>query len=201
MTIFCSCQRVPQRIKKNFHLCYNGKNISSNNLDFNGYYAIKQVRDSYGINMSKEHRMDTLYINFMFYPDGFFVYNFGGNPNATKQYLKSCVTDKKENFWFNNSGYWGLYSVKNDTIKVQYLNHPAPLAPPWIGIERWFKIINKSQLQEIRIINLDSRDGKANELQSKSSEAIANFIPVLEKPEANSWLKKEKWIWCERSKK
>jgi hypothetical protein len=161
-------------------------------------------RDRYGLNAVFEHRIDTLDIHFMFFPDGIFLYNFNDYDNNIPEYFKRIVanTNNGKIDPFFKSFYWGRYIVENDTIKGQYFNIPKSLNDGWFSGEIWFKIISKNEVLEI--------DNPLTGEQNKWSEShgftvfktlIATFNPVEVLPSSDTRIKMEKWFWCEPEKK
>lgn len=101
-------KKVPRYIRERFTNCYREENTSIRNLiEIDGYYELKELyRTCSGIG---ENRIcsDTLRQNIIFYEDGTFLFGFS------------------ESFPLSQYGYWGIYSIRGDTLITQYLSNGA----------------------------------------------------------------------------
>ena|SRR5258705_4623872 len=103
--IFVSCGFIaPSKMKQEFKYCYDGKNTGIDSLiNIHGYYSMGQPRDRYGINAVYKHIIDTFYLDFMFFSDGTFLYNFFDYDNNIPAYFKRIVENtnkgKKDPFF------------------------------------------------------------------------------------------------------
>lgn len=140
----------------------------------------------------------------IFFEDGTFLYNFfdlnSSYPGNTSLYLKK-VSGGEGTEIFYKSFYWGIYRIEGDTIIAQYLSNAALLAP-WEAWEMKFKVVNITTLEllkdEIRPL-FPTTDNEKRFIQKANS--LKKFLPARYIyspyiPPPNSWLKKERWIWC-----
>jgi hypothetical protein len=204
----CISIRVPNDIRKRFTYCYDGENTNIEKLiNINGYYTMGSITDRYGTLAKFEHKIDTMFINLMFYADGTFVFNFFDYNRNIPEFFKEIAENEKErksNEFFQEF-YWGRYIIDGDTIKAQCINHPSLLAP-WESSERWYKIIDRNTIQYIygKPLNRTTKDQR--EVSQKYMEQSlrnylpAKFIPVPVRPSSDCWLKKEDWFWCKNRK-
>lgn len=203
----CAYFTVPKHIKQGFTYCYDGKNTGIKSLlNIDGYYVIPKPYDKYGKNAVYMHEIDTFYLNLMFFEDGIFVDNFYDcnserlmkNEQNIPLYFKEIAEDKKATFY--QSFNWGCYIISRDTIKVQFLNHPALLSPTWTAFEIWYKVIDRNTIIEIdsKPIHYMTKSDWDNNLKYKKERKIypARFIPVDVMPSSDCWLKKKEWFWC-----
>lgn len=199
----CAYIGVPKHIKQGFTYCYNEKETNLKELiNTDGYFVMDTPNSSS--------------LAFMFYEDGTFLYGFfdvneerrkAGNPNISL-YFQEIIKDStgKVSLSFYKSFQWGCYMIKGDTIKTQYVNHPASPSPTWNAWEVWYKVIDRNTIVEIYsnpIHYMSESDWKNWEKYKKQREKTivpAKFIPVDEKPIPNCWLKEEDWFWCEKRK-
>jgi len=203
MLISCFSVKIPSRIKKNF-ICNDGYYTGLDTLiDINGIYYIPHIRDMYNKSFPT-HKIDTFYLNFMFWNDGTIVYNFAGNPNTYQLYFDEIlakIEQKKRNNDFY-LGFWGNYRIIGDTIKCQYLWHPyfISLNESWYGWEIYYKIIDKNTLEFLPEMtkSLDPRVNKERQRRNITDTKIgtAFFFPIERIPPPNCLIKKKKWFWC-----
>ncbi|MFN0188230.1 MAG: hypothetical protein ACKVQV_05970 [Bacteroidia bacterium] len=198
---FISCGfKVPSIIKQEFKYCYDGKNTGIDSLiNIHGYYSIGQTLDRSGTDAIYKHIIDTFYLNFMFYQDGTFLYNFGDYDNNIPEYFKNVieVTNKGKKHWFYRNNKWGRYIVTNDTIKAQWYHMPCSLNDGWYDGEVWFKVINRNELKKIFVPKAINIKEKVDENLIPQVEYFpAKFISVEILPKSNCKLKQEKWFWC-----
>jgi len=200
--IFSACGfRVPSRVKKNFSFCYDSTTYYSNSkLNFNGYYVSSSLFDSplHDWKTGKTtYEKVTLHSNIMFFSDGIFINSFiGGNDIASSSLFLENVSKniKLETDIFYNKFKWGMFKIEGDTIKTQFVNRPSLLIAYWHLIEIWYKIRDGNKLEEIYINN--SIENKELDQNSKTIEPF-DFIETNFKLNSNTWLKNEKWFWCD----
>lgn len=192
----CSTKRVPKVILKNFTNCYSGeKNKIRTLIDIDGYYEIVEVGNwSYGYGKNKQ-AVDTQKLNILFYDDGTFKYNFFKEKDSSICSYFTRIAMGKDSLQFYNSGYWGIYKIKGDTLICQYINK-AEYWKHYYGYEIKFKITDKNVFEIIdeSYKSLDNKSAILN--NSKSIFLAAKFIPCEFIPPPNSWLKKLDWTWC-----
>jgi hypothetical protein len=175
-------------------------------INITGVYYIPEVRDMYN-KPFPIHKMDTFYLNIMFWDDGTTAYNFAGTPDTYQLYFDEILSNMergKKDYFFRTVS-WGNYRIIGDTIKAQYVHVPEnfSLNDYWYGYERCFKIINRNTLEYLPLMtkslnwNTDknSLDEMQKELKEKK-ETLAIFMPIERIPPPNCWLKQEKWFWC-----
>ncbi len=206
MPLGCS---VPKDIRARMTYCYNGTNTNIDSLiNIHGYYKKKYLLDRYGFNKFPEHKIDTLFTNFMFFKDGIFLYEFFDYNNNIPSYFKKIIINPKgkEAHRFYKSYYWGSYIISGDTIKTQFINHPS-LNGGWMAFEKWYKVINKDSLREVvtRPLYYDklNQNKSIMDLKVLTNKPYSNatFVSVDTLPDSNSWLKNKKWFWCGDIKK
>ena len=212
---FCTV-KVPNTIQKNFTNCYcNDSTRLDSLININGYYVITDLYNKeqkfFDTNsVIYNNPKDTFYLNIMFFNDGLYVRNFGtslcdNNYSCIKQYCKDINEDlsgvkQKE---FGDAGYWGCYSIKNDTIIVQQINYPSPPCV-WIASEIKYKVMDRNTIVEVdsKPIHYMSESDWKNYFRNKkpTDKDIATFKPLIQKPNSDCWLKKEDWFWCNKRK-
>jgi hypothetical protein len=197
--------KPPSKVTQGFKYCYDGKNTGLDTIiNIQGYYTMGHPHVRSGLNAVYKPRIDTVDINFMFFPDGIFLYNFFDHNKNIPEYFKRIVenTNNGKTDHFFKSFYWGRYIVEKDTIKAQYFNIPKSLNDGWFSGEIWFNIISKNEVKEI--------DNPSTAEKNKWSESqgfavykslTATFNPVGLLPSSNTKLKKKKWFWCESAEK
>jgi len=215
MTSCLSVPFVPNKHKKKFSNCYNDKNTGIDSLiNINGYFQMGETPGSvfgYGKNI---YKVDTFFINFMFFKDGMFLYNIAdidncGIPQYFEQVNKNTLRGKNNLFY--NAFDWGYYILCGDTIKTQYINHPSIGAPTWILFEEWFIVIDRNTLKSIfrqklfgdkhTIYDFRNSEGETySSFEQTYSLLPARFISVAVIPNSNGWLKNKRWFWCDKEK-
>jgi hypothetical protein len=183
----CVFFRVPYETRKEFTYCYNGNYTGIDSLiNIDGYYHFPpKSKDKESLGNVKA------YHNCMFFKDGFFVFD------VCLECLKSDETIEHTDF-YKGGGRWGLYKIDGDVIKTYSLN---PLGSMSLDLsEIWFKIIDNKT-----ILYLQSKSEVPNNQEdlikldkfSEIYEVYGNFKYFEHLPDPNkTWLKKEKWIWC-----
>ncbi len=205
---------VPKLIQNNFTLNYDGSSTSIDSLlNIKGYYVMSKTyiggaSEKPNYNGKYYQVLDTFYMNYLFFPDGMYVRNFGygdGSPNSISKYFENIHNDSLGNRAksFSISSYWGTYKIQNDTLVVQSINNPAP-PKVWYAIEEYFKIIDSVtiiQIGEKPLHKMTEYDWKYWEEKQKERKYLpATFIPTSVLPSSNSWLKNEPWFWSNESK-
>jgi hypothetical protein len=183
-------------ILKNFTNCYDGKATGLvEKLNLNGYYKVSRHVEYWPKSgQDRQKIFDTLRSIVVFYPDGTFLDQINAEPDW--RFLNE----------YGHRNTWGYYSINGDTIKAQYINHPAPLAQSWKADESNYLIIDKNTILELPRLwhNLKSTLSR-EELQRSRRETFvkeefglpSTFVPSDSLPNPNkSWLKNESWFWC-----
>ncbi len=199
-----SCSNyVPPRVKKDFTYCFNpALDYSNSKVKFNGYFVktIPFQRPIYN-NNNTTYELDTIYSNIMFFKNGIFVERFKqlgcGNCDIAEN-TQFLMEINQDNVTATTSFYdrfnWGIYLVNLDTIKTQSVNHQTWPNPYWNTVEVWYKIVDNETLVEIYGKNLSDN----RKLPSFPSDSISyHFIETNLSIKPDTWLKKEKWFWCD----
>jgi len=201
----------PQPVLDEFTLCYNNDEIHNNgNLRFDGYYSEKRILSWYNLTDSSLTRIDTITRNIILFDDGLVLMDLKDlnisrikdNKQNIKNYIYEIFSSSDEKRFFLDLDEWGSFKLKNDTLKVQYFNHPAKLAP-WYAIEVWYKVESPNS-----IIRIDSRKMGITEEERIRRESRrdlsvetlpATFVPLETLPPSDCWLKDQKWFWCNKN--
>lgn len=200
----CSSQ-VPLRVRKNFTFCYDSIiNYSNSIARLDGYYVKAKPFERIQYDWKTGNKVgaikDTIYSNIMFFNDGVFVKEFQqlicnnckGVEDKTS-YLKSLENNEhSKTDLFYNGFKWGIYRVEGDIIKTQSVNRQSWPNPYWYLVEVWYKI------SDDRLIEIYSKDLiDDEELVIKVDNIPFDFIETGLILPSNTWLKKEKWFWCD----
>ncbi len=120
----------------------------------------------------------------------------GRDKNEIEQSIRSMHDD--ENDYFYLAGYWGTYSLSNDTIKTIMVNRPSLMSPTWMPIEESYVILDSVTIKRIayeRILDSVPSLRKRIFLENKQEE-IQHFQYIPNIPDYNnSWILKYKWFW------
>ncbi len=188
---FISCsnvwqgKKVPDTILNNFNKCYDGRNTGIERiLNIDGYYKSKTLYKGVRYDSQKNPIYYDVSTDIIFYKDGIFGYNF--NIPEDTNYQPASV-------------YQGLYTFSSDTIKTQYLNKPSYMAP-WEAWEVWYLVVSRSEIKEIRKFPIHemSKSDWINFYDYGVDKMHDSYIFTSNSKIYNSesWLKKEKWFWC-----
>ena len=168
---------VPRHIKNTFIGCYDGTPTGIDTLlDLSGCFHTSSLVPF------RNERLATNFYVLIFYNDGM-VFRFGGVssdpfynvPARIQQKLYEAYPDRLRN------GDWGLYELKDDIIKVQFIYRPNPPEKYDSYIVR-YKVIDKHTIQEMLFNDI---------------KETYNFMPIEKLPSSECWLKSEKWFWCD----
>jgi hypothetical protein len=203
----CFGQKVSKYIQDHVTNRYNGQKTTIRNLiDIDGYYTLKEVyRVCFGPPKNRVCR-DTTEINFLFYEDGTFLYNFydvdADYPGNTLAYLERISKGNGAESFYNRF-YWGIYQViyqvQGDTIIAQYVFN-APNASNRDAWEDKFIAVDRKN-----IVKVSSEPRSLFKTTNAQKKMITNrvakrqVLPATFKaspyiPLPNSWLKKEEWV-------
>ncbi len=183
-----------RKIFKVTDFCFseNNTNIQSI-LNIDGYYLInKPYMNSSGY--PTVIRLDTAEMICVFYSDGLFSFHF--EPENFK-----TISVDKNGVYEPSRLQWGRYLISNDTIKGLFSENPGGMFLSYGQI--WFKIINKNTIRVIGYKNgfIDNTDLASYQLEGFYYNNLGQFIPYNDIPDANkSWLKHQKWFWCDKTK-
>lgn len=200
-----SCKgQVPLRVKENFSECYNFQDkYYDTKIKFSGYYVNVEPfeRRHYDSKTGKMFgtTLDTIYANIIFFSDGLVVTGFSGlncgncDIETNSQFISDVSQNKvPEKDSFYNGFNWGLYRIFGDTIKIQVVNHPPRFNPYWYLFEHWYLIKKDGTLFPIYSKNLiDDKVLEKTETTISYRHIETNILLPSE-----TWLKKEKWFWC-----
>lgn len=194
---------TPRFIKKNYTFLYDGGYTGIDTLINNkGFYITPRKIMDYG-----EVRTSNSMV--LFYEDGLCVtgaLNFKDeNELYTDKILPILVNgemirDKNKDSldFFYQLNVWGKYEIIGDTIKVQFIRRAYSLNSGWNMFQKWYKIINHNQIQEIAWIRYDNDNKKwiiVDYNKSNITPIPSTFIPLEAIPPPDAWIKKEKWFW------
>lgn len=179
---------VPKVIQENFDCYYDKTTLNYDSfINTNGFYVIKDSTN-----------YPPFYTTILFQKDGIvfsnlmnsFTYNGDDYINYLKYYRYQLVVDNTPT---------GIYSISNDTIKVQSVNNPTH-PKVWGASEVYYKIIDRNTLVEIdaRLLHKHTSDDSVrfNSTRKYIKKSEAKFVKIENMPEFNCWLKEEKWFWC-----
>jgi hypothetical protein len=183
LTVVSSCI-VPRHIKKTYIGCYDGTPTGIDSiLDLSGYYLASSFDESFA----------TRCRFLVFYDDGMV---FRGGDWITESYdcnvhiqseFHHAKTDSKFGWRANE---WGLYELKDNTIKVEFVHHPSPPERYASYIVRYI-VIDRHTIEEVFSFENDA-------FYSDSTLKTYHFMPVENLPSSKCWLKSKKWFWCSR---
>lgn len=190
--------RVPMTIRNQFSFCYEANEAELNRFNIQGYYRVLHVKKKFSKNFELEY--DTTFANLLFFNDGTFASEFYNNIDDM-EHLFNEISKHGKNSDFFRTGYWGVYIIDGDTLKTQSINHPSALSSTWHAVERWYKIVDMETIRIIGAKKLGTSTGETKTTMSFNRRADeifweAKFIPQEILPSSDSWLKDEKWFWC-----
>ena len=178
-----SCQ--PTRSTRNSfqytQYCFDGKLSGlGTKINTKGYYSFTETYTK-TVTPITEQKVSSYPINCFFFDDGVLIYYF--NQEAL-------------------DGYWGRYTMHNDTIKAQYIEPPGGMS--WSKTEIWFKIIDRNTIQQLDVdtyVNISHEDSKQNQPSGgRRTISLGKFIIQEKLPNSDkSWLKKREWFWCDKN--
>lgn len=167
---------TPKNAINKFTFCFSNEKTGLEKLiDLNGYY--------YLINTKRKTKEE----GYTFYNNGFSEYASG------EYWLDQTKASSKY-------GTFGIYQIKNDTIKIQYIT--SPRATPSGTYKVWFKILNHNSIKMIYTGNLKHVTKEAlNEFKLNqfyiNRGTIFKFHPLEKKPEIDqTYIINKNWFWC-----
>lgn len=213
----CDLIRIPSSLKKDFTICYSGKNTGLDTLiNIHGYFRTTEERDRFGENHNTLHIVDTVYSYFMFFSDGVYLGLFSSRSKDLADFfddVNECIKRKGRNCNFFRWYFWGYYTISGDTIIAQSINHVRSLNQLYSGVETKFIILDKNTLYIVerrRIGNNQSNRialGYSKEKEDEQfyrvfgrqrvSSDTAKFVWLDEIPPSNCWLKKRRLFFCQ----
>lgn len=169
----------------------------SDKIDIKGFYRY-WFRDRVGQYQTTQNKIDTAFMDVLFYDDGTFLRNVWLPKEYSNydDYFGSVISrGKKDDFY--ESYWWGIYSVSGDTIKAEYIMHASKLTP-WYSGEDWYLIKGKNLLQLI-LSKTDVGQSVTAAQQTNGSHVKsatpAIFNPLKQIPAPYAWIKNEKFFW------
>jgi hypothetical protein len=209
-TISCSKMiydnNPPLRYLSEFTLCYGENSINEHFLlRHNGFYHQDGILRFYSFKNSDWEVSELSYsANFIFFKDGIFLFGVTDRDeyralsglNDLDLYFQELTQSTEKTKRFLNSGYWGLYSVSNDTIRTQYINHPS-WNMPWNATELIFVFDDHGKLNSIQTRALGITNTNIIPSRTELIRHPAEYIPLETLPSSDAWLKREKWFWCD----
>jgi hypothetical protein len=205
LMLSCSAQ-VPNKVSDNFTFCYDSATYFSNSpVLFNGFYfsetIIERTIYSYKKNVKEYNEIDTIYENIAFFKDGVFARGFKamGCGNCDSELTAKLLLDvqngnKSERNYFYNGYFWGLYKIKDDQIIAQCVNNQTWPDPYWSLLEFRYRINDDNSVQLESFKELIK--GKEYQLSSDNRK-IFKFYETNNSIPSNTWLKNQKWFWCD----
>jgi hypothetical protein len=213
MLLFISgCYSIVARkeFKAKLKTCYSGEESLSGNekIDLNGYYLmfVKGDFSSGPPNTPYYKTYDSLPHNIFFFKDGIYLEDFhillDDNPANVQNYFNNIYEANVDTVTSKfHATYWGSYKIVGDTIIVQYF-FIGSLNAGWFGWNIWYKIIDKQTIKLIFAYPL-REDISERELQvlnfNTNRFSTGKLVPLEKLPSSDSWLKKEKWFWCDEN--
>lgn len=204
LSIACVGQKVSNYIKDHVTNRYDCKQTNIRSLiDIDGYYTVQEVyRVCFGPPQNRICR-DTTEINFLFYEDGTFLYNFydvdADYPGNTLAYLERISKGKGAEYFYNRF-YWGIYRIHGDTIIAQYVFNE----PNTTNRDAWedkFLVKDRTTIVKLwseprNLFRLSNPKKRAvSDRMAKRLVLPATYRPSPYIPAPNSWLKKEEWVY------
>lgn len=192
----CSCGSLRQftETAKSFTFCYDNTDTGIDKLlNFNGFYYDKNLISS-ETSADESNKKYASGNNFIFYRDGIFVKDI-----SAEWFDNGAKGQAYADYYYGAE--WGRYVISGDTIKIQ---HIEPLGgASWGKKETWFKIIDNNTIQRLYYkhkepIVAQEVNKYMQNLQEKDF-VLYSFISLQNIPDPNqSWLKNEKWFWCDK---
>lgn len=198
----------PKPVLNEFSLCYDNNDAEAFNfLRFDGYYKEQMIIRNYDVTGNTLLSIDTSYRNVVFFKNGIVQMDFWDSnlerrkkgQTDIQRYVYELAIDLKARQVYLESNEWGIFRIVNDTIQIQYFNHPARLTP-WYAIEVMFKIKDSNTLERVMSRKMGITDDERERQRSRKDISVvrnlATFIPLNNLPPSDCWLKRQKWFWC-----
>lgn len=194
---------IPKDVKSSIKYCYDGKLTRLDTIiKIHGYYTMTYPFDRWEIN-EKRYVKDTGTVNFVFYPNGLFLYRIHNYSENLNDYLKRVASNQnqKETKDFYRFFWWGNYVIESDTIKTFNFDPPGTMS--WGGSEIWFVVNEDKTLSEIFATPMrnetDTQKASYKQLREEYMKRLspAKFYYVDSMPEPDySWILSAKWFKC-----
>lgn len=178
---FHSCYTLHRQTVKEFDYCYSNSQTEIEALiNINGYYEIDFIfkNEQTGV---KSTRTGV----FVLLDDGVYI------GASSKDFLMNVV---ERGLWDIKGLDVGLYSVYNDTIKIEYVYISSTTS----GCETIvYKIIDPNTLERVFYGNCSN---PPKPFSKSFSTSLARFVPDKSRPYADElWIKDKKWFWCDEA--
>ncbi len=120
-------KKVPKYLIEGITICYPQENTEKK-INLNGFYSFKSKTKLFYSSQSKlKFRYVDSYLNVIFYKNGLLKYNFFPHFSSEtenyfdkmEEYFKLVSEKGKEQQIFLSGGYWGIYKIQSDTLKIQ----------------------------------------------------------------------------------
>jgi len=178
----CRFAIVPSYVKKQ---AYNFSHIpkkDSLNLNPKGYYYRDSRYNNYSIFFFKNNICAQALL--------------GNDKNEIDENIKFRQDDANDYFYL--AGYWGTYTISNDTIKTLMVNRPSFMSPTWMPYEDWY-IVSSNNIKQIAHKKISDTVGvppKNIERYLDDTKEDFYFYTNSEIPDYNkAWILKYKWFW------
>lgn len=182
MVLFHACYVAHRQTVVDFDCCYNNtKTGIENQININGYYIIHHVFKDEKIE-KESVRTEVL----MFLDDGIYI---------EAPSIDFFMSASKNEQWDSKGFDVGIYSIHNDTIKVEYIYIGSTTS----GCETvMYKIIDSNTLSRVFYGDCDN---PPKAFSSSHSVSTAKFIPYDTIPLIDRiWIKEKDWFWCDKEK-
>ncbi|MCL2683096.1 MAG: hypothetical protein FWE63_06405 [Bacteroidales bacterium] len=188
MIISFSCI-VPRHIRKTYIGCYDGTLTGIDTiLDLSGYFLANSFVPFRNGSLAKVCQFLVFYNDGMVFRSGVtipVIPVFDDCNTYIQRQLYEAYSDRL------GSGDWGLYELKDDIIKVQFVTRANPPVSPDSYIVR-YKVIDRHTIQEVVGLGFEKSGYPPGVGETYS------FMSVEKLPSSECWLKSEKWFWCDK---
>ncbi len=167
----CAIWVAPKWVKEEFRYCHTELTVNDRNgLRTKGFYYYPE---------SYPCGYDSCYTSFIFLEDGFV------NRSSVNSWEKGSYPRRLLDT-LSIPGTWGVYKTRNDTIFMSFVSRPGM---NWSCYNLLFKT-DKNKIYEII-------DKNYKIFSSDTTFCLHHDLPVTHNSDI-SWLKKRKWVWCDK---
>ena len=171
--------------------CYDGTPTRIDTiLDLPGYFLTNSFVPHRNGSLAMRCQFLVFYDDGIVFRDGVTIIGSDDCNSYIQREFYQAKTDSKYG-WRRNE--WGLYELRDSTIKVEFVHHPSPPERYESYIVR-YKVIDRHTIQEVFSFENDA-------FYSDSTLKTYHFMPVENLPSSECWLKSEKWFWCKEGRK
>lgn len=204
-----------------FSDCYSGNYTGYDTLiKLKGYYTSMVINhrthDSYYDKNPNEFNpfpdIDTGTTLMMFFDDGICVFGLS-DCFIQDDFLLKVITNHAQQNYFEKSSCWGIYDINQDTLSLACMNYTTFGDPERILKKFTYLIQNNQTLKllnekfyiqsgsqiDIKEFNYQNIRYRVNNLDT-TFYYPAHFVPLINLPNSDCWLKKNKWFWCDEEK-